>query len=661
MFRVNLFVIVSCIFQTAALSQNDTTFQLKEFQLVYQADRLSPATFQDVDAPTLIRKSTGQEPSFIFSELPSITAYSDAGNTQGYSYIRMRGIDQTRINITFDGVPLNEPEDQGAYFSNYPDLLNSVRKIQIQRGVGTSKNGVASYGGSIQLFSPPLQDSSRLRVGLGYGSFNSFRGFAEGVIPFSKKQVLYARASRVSADGYKYDAFNRSQSILLSHGIMQENASWKFNLLAGRQANGLAWLGVSDSLIDLDPRTNGNKNEEDQFTQCLAQVLNNRQLNPSSSLQTSIYYTYLDGNYDFDLFNFLGINPIEYQFYNYAFRSNLVGFFSNYSVTNRHFQWTTGVHGNLYARRHTGSERRLGILYRNTGYKNEASLFSKITYNWNSWQILADLQLRHTSFDYAGAIAFEQFNWNFFNPKIGMTYALDDRTVFYLSSGKTSREPTRNDLFGGNDELQKDNQGNTLIYNQTPETVYDQEAGVRYRSEKMNLSLNLFYMSFRNEIVLNGKFGPNGLALTNKVDRSYRSGIEMSCRYEINPHFYVSNHSAFNYSRIEEQGLAFSPILTPPLIVNQDITYVHKRFSTTLSARFQDESWMDFANSSNLDRYWLLNASIHYTGNNLSLALYWNNLTNQRYFNNGYVDFDGSKKYFIQSPSNVYAAIQYIF
>ena len=160
------------------VSKLDSINPLDEVIITYQADKLTPITFQNINAQLITAKSTGQEPSFLLSETPSVTNYSDAGNSQGYSYFRLRGIDQTRINMTLDGVPLNEPEDQGAYFSNYPDMLNSVSKIQIQRGVGTTKNGVASYGGSIQLFSPNLRDSTNTTFGLSYGSFNSLRAFA---------------------------------------------------------------------------------------------------------------------------------------------------------------------------------------------------------------------------------------------------------------------------------------------------------------------------------------------------------------------------------------------------------------------------------------------------------------------------------------------------
>ena len=141
--------------------QVDSLKHLGEVVINYQADKRTPVTFQNIYSKELKEKSTGQEPSFLLSKTPSVTNYSDAGNSQGYSYFRIRGIDQTRINMTLDGVPLNEPEDQGAYFSNYPDIFNSINKIQIQRGVGTTKNGVASYGGSVQLFSPNLRDSTK--------------------------------------------------------------------------------------------------------------------------------------------------------------------------------------------------------------------------------------------------------------------------------------------------------------------------------------------------------------------------------------------------------------------------------------------------------------------------------------------------------------------
>jgi len=638
----------------------DTTKTLQEVIITYQADKLTPITFQNISSKDLKTKSTGQEPSFLLSETPSITSYSDAGNSQGYSYFRLRGIDQTRINMTLDGVPLNEPEDQGAYFSNYPDILNSVSKIQIQRGVGTSKNGVASYGGSVQLFSPNLYDSSKTTFGFGYGTFNSLRAFGEYNIGVKNRKALYVRASQIYSDGYKYNSSNNSQSVFLSGGLFYDKSTWKMNLLVGRQQNQLAWLGVSDSLISIDRQTNANKNERDQFTQCLAQLQNNWRPNNFSSIQSSVYYTFLNGNYDFNLNNFLGF-PTTNELYNYAFQSNLIGFFSNYTYSKKHLNWTTGVHGNIYDRQHIGSEKTLGQLYKNTGYKNEVSFFTKADYTFKWFTFFADIQYRYSTFDYKGTVVIDKMQWHFINPKAGLSIEVKPNSIIYYSIGSTGREPTRNDMFGGNDDLLADSLGNPILSIKTPEYVLNHELGFRHQSRKLNFNLNLYYMNFKNEIVLDGKFGPNGLALTNKVEQSLRTGVELSVTYKVGKNFSLINNSSFNYSHIKEQKEVFTPILTPPLIINQEAVYFYKGFSFAVSARYQDESFIDFANTSTVKSYFLLNGRVSYDIKGFQFCVFVNNITNSKYFNNGYVDFDGSKKYFVQAPTNFYVSIKYSF
>jgi len=655
-----LMAITSGLLTAQNNSKQDTLKILKEVVVSYQADRLSPISYQNLQAKEIKLKSTGQEPSFWLSETPSITNYSDAGNSQGYSYFRLRGIDQTRINITLDGVPLNEPEDQGAYFSNYPDIFNSVSHIQIQRGVGTTKNGVASYGGSIQLFSPMLYDTAQTTVGLGYGSFNSYRIFGEYNSGVKNGKAVYLRVSQVYSDGYKYNSSNNAQSVFLSSALFHDHSNWKVNLLAGHQQNQLAWLGVSDSLISVDRRTNADINERDRFTQCLVQVQNNWRPNSSSTIQSSIYYTFLKGNYDFNLNGFFGL-PLTDELYNYAFQSNLVGIFSNYTYSKEKLNWTTGIHANAYNRNHLGSVNTSGKLYENTGYRNELSLFSKADYSIQNWTFFADVQYRYSSFEYKGNVSMQRMDWNFINPKAGLSVELKPNAVIYYSIGRSSREATRNDMFGGNDDLLADSLGKAVISIKTPESVLDHELGFRFQSQKLNINMNLYYMDFKNEIVLDGKFGPNGLSLTNKVDRSYRTGVELSLAYKINRAFSLINNSAFNYSRIKEQNEEFSPILTPAVIINQEAVYSHNGFSLSVSGRYQDASFIDFANTSSIKAYFLLNARLGYEFKHYQFNIYINNITNSKYFNNGYVDVDGSKKYFVQSPTNLYASFKYSF
>ena len=168
-------------------------------------------------------------------------------------------------------------------------------------------------------------------------------------------------------------------------------------------------------------------------------------------------------------------------------------------------------------------------------------------------------------------------------------------------------------------------------------------------------------MDFQNEIVLDGKFGPNGLALTNNVEQSYRTGLELSISYKITKHFSLINNSSFNYSRITEQTETFSPILTPPLIINQEAVFSKNNFTIVLSGRYQHQSFIDFANEEKVNSYFLLNSRVSYNLDGFQCSIFLNNITNAKYFNQGYVDFDGSEKYFVQAPTNFYASIQYSF
>ena len=191
--------------------------------------------------------------------------------------------------------------------------------------------------------------------------------------------------------------------------------------------------------------------------------------------------------------------------------------------------------------------------------------------------------------------------------------------------------------------------------------MVNHELGIRLQDKKINFSFNFYLMDFKNEIVLDGKFGPNGLALTNKVEKSFRTGIEWTLSYKLNNKLSLINNSAFNYSRIKEQKEIFSPVLTPPVIINQEVVYTQKKLSAALSARYQDKSYIDFANSATVKNYMLLNARILFETRGLQLGIFVNNITNSKYFNNGYVDFDGSKKYFVQAPANYTASIKYSF
>lgn len=628
----------------------------------YIADANTPMTFHNIREKDFELTNVGQEPSFLLSQsTPSITVYSDAGSYQGYSYYRLRGIDQTRINMTLDGIPLNEPEDQGAYFSNYPDFFNSISGLQIQRGVGISQNGTASYAGSMLFLSPNLSDSSKASFGLGYGSFNSYRAFAEYNSGIRKRLGFYVRGSLLHSDGYKVHSDNSSQSVFYSGGWFGDKHILQITGFAGHQQNQMAWLGVGDSLINANPRHNANSEQErDEFWQSLTYLRHRFYINNRMTLNTAVYYNHLQGNYDFDLNSFLGF-PITTELYNYAFLSHFTGFYSNFNYHLDKFNLTVGIHGNTYMRRHLGSELNFGELYRNTGHKQEASAFAKLGYRLGDISFFADLQYRFSQFSYTGSTDLAAMQWQFFNPKAGLAWHITPNTTLYYSIGRSGREPTRTDILGGNDDLLVDSLGQPLLAITHAEYVLDNEFGYRMQGRNWGLGANLFYMIFKNEITLNGQFGPNGLALNSSFAQSFRAGLELQARWEVIPGLTLSNNSAVNYSRITEQNTTFSPILTPMFVINQEATYKFHGFITGLHARYQSSSFIDFGNSVQLDDYLLLNALLGYEIKGWQFVFRVNNILNTKYYNQGYIDWDGSTKRFVQAPLNLYGTVIFSF
>jgi iron complex outermembrane receptor protein len=214
-------------------------------------------------------------------------------------------------------------------------------------------------------------------------------------------------------------------------------------------------------------------------------------------------------------------------------------------------------------------------------------------------------------------------------------------------------------MFAGNDDLMADSLGAPILANTHPEFVVDHEAGFRYSSERWQSQLNVYFMDFDNEIVLEGNFGPNALLLTDNVESSIRMGVEVNLFYRINDACVLVNNSSFNYSRIRGQGISFSPILTPPLILNQDVRYTWHDFTLSISVRYQDGAFIDLSNTLKVESYVLINGSLGYRSTRFEAAIFTNNLTNVRYINHGYVDFDGVGKYFVQAPLNILGCISY--
>jgi len=697
-----LFLVTSYIITAQNNIKSDTINELEEVLITYQANKLTPVTFQDIEQSAIKSKSIGQEPSLLLGTTPSITSYSDGGYSQGYSYFRIRGMDQTRVNITLDGVPLNDPVDHGVFLSNYVDILNSVSKIQIQRGVGTSKNGTANYAGSIEMFSAELHKAKKFEFGLGSGSFNTMRmfgafqsGLSTGKISgknceYNFKKALYVRISKMKSNGYKQHSSNDAQSLFISGGLFFNKSNWKLHILSGSQKNGLAWMGTLEEDIKSDRTNNGNSEfEKDDFSQTTMQIKNTVFLNNYNTIESSIYYTRSHGWWNFDYPNYATnyYNDPYYQDYastiddisTNSLASNLIGFFSNYKITKKHVKLTTGIHGNTYKNDFTEINTGWNYQYQNTKYKNEISAFQKIELQLNKLLFFTDMQYRYTTFDYVGEVPLSKTSWAFFNPKIGLSYQLSDKMIIYGSVGKTGREPTKYDMFEGNDVLayiaKIDTITNAYIQpelNTNPEKVLDYEIGIRHQANNLQVNLNYYYLDFQNERVLIGEYSTSGFMETQSVNNSIRMGLELHSQWRINNQFTLINNSSYNYSHIQEQNKEFSPILTPPLIVNQEIRYIYTQsLSFGVSIRYQDKAYLNFENNELLNNYVVLNGRINYNLDKFDLSIIFNNITDKYYFNNGSIidirdEENGNlinreRFYFVASPRNYHIAIKYVF
>lgn len=632
-----LFLLVSYAF---AEPDSIWTVQGKEVQVIssIRADDDIPIT-QKTFSTTQIREIYyGQEvPSFL-SYTPSMQFYSDMGTGYGYSYFRLRGIDQTRINATLDGVPLNEPEDQGVYFNNYVDFLSSVASVQIQRGVGTTTNGVASYGGSINFQSNSLtRKATNVRFGFGSYKTRQFMGeYSSGLT--ENKFGLNIRVSKLDTEGYRYNSAHDGTSVYLSTGHINTNYMLKYTTFYGIQNNDMAYLATSIDDIKIDRRINYlSPDEKDHFKYWF----NSLQF-VFSHFNNTVYFIKLRGNYD----------VLLDEMYNFNLDSYFIGNILNFNYKFNRFDFYTGIHFNTYKRKHF-----LKIIeieqYRNFGVKNEISYFAKLNYLLTSdLNIYGDIQFRWTTFDYTGDIPFEPIEWNFINPKLGVNYK-----CLYASIGKTNREPTRNDLFNGDDNLTADNL--TYVYSVSPESVVDVEIGSRYESEKLAFNLNFYSMKFTNEIAAIGQLSYIGLPLRKNVPKSRRYGIEADVEYQLNRQIRVKSFVSYNKANIDEYFVEYEnktyrdvvPLLSPEIISNNSIMYRTGNFNLSLLLKYVGDSYLDNENTTKMPGFVSADVMTTVSLDNFYLRFICNNLFNRDYYNSGYL-VDGKEYYYVNALRN---------
>jgi len=631
------------------------TITLNTFEVIgvraFNKTPITKLTLQKKDIDIL---SYSQELPLLLDKTPNIASSTDGGHNQGYVYFRLRGIDQTRINMTLNGIPLNEPENQGVYFSNFPDFSSSIESMQIQRGVGTTSNGVASYGGSIN-FEAKQGFEPQTKIELGGGSFETYKFSIENSTGMMGKMAFYTRATAFETNGYKYHSGNNGGSFFLHGGYYGEKDVLKTIVFVGNVKNRMAWFGVDKKDIEIDPRTNYNTDREyDEFHQSLVSLIYTKQISKNSILTSTIYYNRLMGNWDLDHMGW-GVDTLQ----NFQLNHNFYGFISNFNHKMNDLNIDIGVHINGYNREHSSTfEPYTEKLYTNTGYKNDISGFVKIQENIKKITLFVDMQIRYTTFKYNGDMQMDNLEWTFINPKFGITYTINNKLNLYSSIGYSNREPTRTDIFGGIDD--------PIEYqNLNFESVTDIELGTNFNGNMFNLQANLYYMDFKNELTHNGLLGENGLPIMTNVDNSFRSGLEL----DFTIYFYKSKNSEakyvnnfiHSYNRIKDNGRTFQPLYTPSDIMNNMFYIKTGKIYFLAESKIQGKSYIDWENKHTVDQFWIFNFGggwNFYKQNSINLRL--NNITNNQYFTNGYVE--GNTEYlFVNPPFNWFLTLKMIF
>jgi iron complex outermembrane receptor protein len=639
----------------------------------------APVFASTMDAPAIKRRSFGQDIPLLLQGTASLTSHAETGNYWGYSYIRLRGIDQSRINLTLDGIPLNDPEDQVLYFADFPDLASSLSSIQVQRGVGTSAPGTASYGGSINLQTTPIASTTRgTESQLQLGSFGSQRAslmYSTGLS--ASRFAMTARMSALQSDGYRDHSGTSGLSGHLSLGWVGAHDVVKLTALTGTFRDTLAYVGATRAELDTNDRANLLRPDEtDKFSEQVV-ALSHTSDRGNMLLSNTLYRISAGGDY------FICVALCDQGIASGAVLWNQgldfvwYGATSVVSIGRGATRLSGGININDYARDHRAFQRDSAgdaPLYLNTGHKNDASVFAKIERDVGRFTLFGDVQARYAKFRYEpdvnAGIVESSITWTFLNPKIGATMRVRPDWTAYVSHGVNHREPARNDMFAGFDNLDSANAAFVGPFGRlSPELVHDTETGLRRRGERWNLDANLFLMAFRNEILPIGALSIYGLPLRTNVKSSWRRGVELDYSARITNRFRAGLNTTLMRARIAEftddnTATTYTdvpPLLTPEFLTTQTMSLdVTKAITVDFTGKFVGNSRLTNTDDPTLAIHsqYTSDLAARWTRGDMTLSLLLNNATNVRRFAGGH-QAGTDARFYVLPPRNLHVLLRF--
>lgn len=560
---------------------------LMQEEVVIQGSRVTadnPITYSIVDADQIRKVNNGADLPYLLQNTPSLVVTSDAGSGIGYTGLRIRGSDITRINVTLNGVPVNDPESHAVFFVNLPDLASSIENIQIQRGIGTSSNGAAAFGASINIKTNDRSQEAFSNLNSSIGSFNTFKNtLSFGTGTNSKGFSLDGRLSKISSDGF----IDRGKSDLKSYFLsgVWSNKSTIVKLLAtsGIEKTYQAWYGIPKESLSTNRSYNpagevkdieGNvigfyDNQTDNYTQSYYQLHLAHQLRPSMLWTATAFLTRGKGYYESwknnDKFSKYGLENVVIGDETIK-RTDLIqqkwldnyyyGVQSSLNINHKRSRTVFGIGANHYEGDHYGlitwAKYAQNIAhnkqwYFNEGDKTDAHIFGKSTLNiTNDFSLFADLQYRHISYYIKGlhdnlVDITQSHQFNFLNPKMGLHYKLNPKLGLYVSVAFSNREPNRS--------VYKDADQGQII---KAEKLTNYEAGARFENNFVQLESNLYFMNYTDQLVLTGKINNVGAPILTNVPSSFRAGWETMMGVKLHPKLEVNGTMSFSINKIKD-------------------------------------------------------------------------------------------------------------
>ena len=687
-----LLILFSCVLFGHAQQQRDSlqsTIDLKEVTVSsLQATSETPMAFSNLTKEELSERNLGVDMPILLQFLPGTVSTSDAGAGIGYTGIRVRGSDATRINVSINGIPYNDAESQGTFWVNLPDFGSSVGSLQLQRGVGTSMNGAGAFGASINLTTDRISESSYVQLANGFGSFNTRKHsvmFSTGLI--SNQFELSGRLSKIDSDGYIDRASADLKSYFLQGIFRHQNTQIKALAFGGFERTYQSWFGIDGETLQNNRTYNPageNYNSDgkligyyddqvDNYNQDHYQLHWEQGINAYWSFALGLNYTYGRGYYQElnDLWydqniSFSGNSSSAYLqlpnsdaidtenitqkwLDNDFYVANLMAAFEKgKQKLNLGFSYSNyiGDHfGTLIWAQNAGGASPNHRFYENKGEKKDTNLFAKLTHAiGNQWTVYTDVQYRWVDYVAKGMQAGQlpidvDRNYGFFNPKAGVTYQMAPNQQLYFSVARAHKEPNRTDFENGNP---------------LPEELTDFELGWRYNKSSIQFVANAYFMDYTNQLVLTGAIDEVGAPIRTNSGSSYRLGVELDLNWAISDQWqWQSNLSLsenknrdFFFERdaklqsLGNTNLSFSPNVVGASQLHYNPT---EKLSMGLFSKYVGEQFLGNIDSplSKLEAYSTQDINIQYkmTPNwceSLQLQLMLNNILDKKYVSNGY-------------------------